>query len=251
MNGGAVALVVATFLASAVEAVEALTIVLAVGVTRGWRSTLVGVGAAIGLLALLILLIGPRLASIPIDMLRLVVGALLLVFGLQWLRKAILRASGLKETHDEIAAFAKEAAAARSAPPADPRSFDGYAFTLAFKGVSLEGLEVAFIVLTFGATQGSIPLAAAGAAAALALVVLIGVVLREPLARVPENALKFAVGVLLTSFGIFWSVEGAGGSWPGGDAAIPVVVVVIGAYALLVVSVLRRWAPSTVSGASR
>src|SRR4249920_253441 len=156
MTSGAWALATATFLASAVEAVEALTIVLAVGVTRGWRSTLAGVGAAIGLLGLLILLIGPRLASIPIDTLRLVVGALLLVFGLQWLRKAILRASGLKDTHDEVAAFAKEAAAARSAPPADPRSFDGYAFTLAFKGVSLEGLEVAFIVLTFGAAQGSI-----------------------------------------------------------------------------------------------
>jgi uncharacterized membrane protein len=250
MNGGALALVVATFLASAVEAVEALTIVLAVGVTRGWRFTLAGVGAAIGLLALLIMLVGPRLASIPIDTLRLGVGALLLVFGLQWLRKAILRASGLKETHDEIVAFAKEAAAARSAPPADPHSFDGYAFTLAFKGVSLEGLEVAFIVLTFGATQGSITLAAAGAAAALALVVVVGIVLREPLARVPENALKFAVGVLLTSFGIFWSVEGAGVSWPAGDAAIPLVVVVIGAYAILLVSVLRRSARSTVSEAS-
>jgi uncharacterized membrane protein len=240
MAGGAWALVTATFLASAVEAVEALTIVLAVGVTRGWRFTLAGVAAAIGLLALLVLVIGPRLASIPIDTLRLVVGALLLVFGLQWLRKAILRASGLKDTHDEVAAFAREAAAARSAAPADPRSFDGYAFTLAFKGVCLEGLEVVFIVLTFGAAQGSISLAIAGAAAALALVIVVGVVLREPLARVPENALKFAVGVLLTSFGIFWSAEGAGVSWPGGDAAIPAVVIAIGAYSLMAVPVLRH-----------
>src|SRR5215831_12607454 len=138
MSSGAVALVVATFLASAVEAVEALTIVLAVGVTRGWRSTLIGVGASVAALAVLILLVGPRLAAIPIDRLRLVVGALLLVFGLQWLRKAILRASGLKETHDEVAAFAREAAAAREAPPTTPGAFDGYAFTLSFKGVFLE-----------------------------------------------------------------------------------------------------------------
>jgi len=221
--------------------------VLAVGVTRGWRSTLIGVGASVVALAALILLVGPSLAAIPIDRLRLVVGALLLVFGLQWLRKAILRASGLKDTHDEVAAFATEAAAAREAPPADPHAFDGYAFTVVFKGVSLEGLEVAFIVLTFGATQGSIPLAAAGAAAALALVVIVGVVLREPLAKVPENALKFAVGVLLTSFGIFWSTEGAGVSWPGGDAALPVVVLGVGAYALLLVRVLRRSVPAAVS----
>jgi len=251
MNGGATALVVATFLASAVEAVEALTIVLAVGVTRGWRSTLAGVGASVAALTLLIVLVGPRLVSVPIDTLRLVVGALLLVFGLQWLRKAILRASGLKEVHDEVAAFATQAAAARDALPADPRSFDGYAFTLAFKGVSLEGLEVVFIVLTFGAAQGSIPLATAGAAAALALVVVVGVVVREPLARVPENALKFAVGVLLTSFGIFWSTEGAGVSWPGDDAALPLVVLGVGAYALLLVLVLRRSVPAALSEVAR
>ena len=240
MTGGSSALVLATFLASGVEGVEALTIVLAVGTTRGWRSTLAGVGAALAVLALLVAVIGPRLTSLPIDSLRLVVGALLLVFGLQWLRKAILRAGGLKETHDEVAAFAKEASAARSAPPADPGSFDGYAFALAFKGVLLEGLEVVFIVLTFGAAQGQMLLAAVGAAAALVLVVVVGLALRQPLARVPENTLKFVVGTLLTSFGIFWSAEGAGVAWPGSDAALPALVAVIGAYSLLAVAVLRR-----------
>jgi uncharacterized membrane protein len=251
MTSGASALVLATFLASAVEAVEALTIVLAVGVTRGWRSTLTGVAAAVGLLALIIVALGPRLAAVPIDNLRLVVGALLLVFGLQWLRKAILRAGGLKETHDEVAAFAREAAAARNAPRAEGDAFDGYAFTLAFKGVFLEGLEVAFIVLTFGATQGNIPLAAVGAAAALVVVVALGALLREPLARVPENGLKFVVGVLLTSFGIFWSAEGAGVSWPGDDAALPVVVLGVATYAGLWSMLLRRSASSTLRQVSR
>ena len=240
MTGGAVALVLATFLASAVEAVEALTIVLAVGVTRGWRSTLLGLGAALALLAALVLVIGPRLADVPIDALRLVVGALLLAVGLQWLRKAILRAGGLKEIHDEVAAFAKEAAAAREQPPADPGAFDGYAFTLSFKGVLLEGLEVVFIVLTFGATQGRIALAAVGAAAALIVVTVVGIALRAPLARVPENSLKLVVGVLLTSFGIFWSTEGAGASWPRGDAALPVIVAVVGAFAVAAALLLRR-----------
>jgi uncharacterized membrane protein len=250
MTTGASALVLATFLASAVEAVEALTIVLAVGVTRGWRSTMLGVTAATGTLAALVIVVGPSLVRLPIDTLRLVVGALLLVFGLQWLRKAILRASGLKETHDEVAAFAREAAAARSAPRGEPDAFDGYAFTLAFKGVFLEGLEVVFIVLTFGATQGNLALAALGAAAALVVVVVVGVILREPLARVPENAVKFVVGVLLTSFGIFWSAEGAGVDWPGGDAALPLVVAGVGLYAVLASIALRRTAADRLGGAS-
>jgi uncharacterized membrane protein len=250
MTGGSTGLVVATFLASAVEAVEALTIVLAVGVTRGWRSTLLGVAAGTGVLAVLVVVVGPSLVRLPIDTLRLVVGALLLVFGLQWLRKAILRASGLKETHDEVAAFAREAAAAREAPRTEPGAFDAYAFTLSFKGVFLEGLEVVFIVLTFGAAQGNVKLAALGAAAALVLVVVVGAVLRAPLARVPENGLKFVVGVLLTSFGIFWSSEGAGVDWPGGDAALPVVVLGVLAYALLASLVLHRTAPRPVEVSS-
>src|SRR5438309_716021 len=205
-------LIAAAFLASAVEMVEALTIVLAVGVTRGWRSALVGVGAAVAALAAVVAALGPALTLVPISALRLVVGGLLLTFGLQWLRKAILRASGFKALHDEDAIFAKELEEARIAERLERGGVDWYGFTLSFKGVLLEDLEVAFIVITFGSTQGSIPLAAVGAAAALVLVAGVGVAVRAPLARVPENTLKFAVGVMLTTFGIFWSTEGAGGS---------------------------------------
>jgi uncharacterized membrane protein len=247
---GALALVLATFLASAVETVEALTIVLAVGVTRGWRSTTAGIAAALAALTVLVAVVGRGLTAIPIDVLRLAVGGLLLIFGLQWLRKAILRASGLKEIHDEVAIFAREAAEARARPPVDPRAFDAYAFTLSFKGVFLEGLEVAFIVLTFGATQGSIPLAAVGAAAAVLLVTAVGIAARAPLARIPENTLKFAVGVLLTSFGMFWGAEGAGVSWPGNDAALPVIVLVTAVSAIGSVFVLRSRPIGTVTGAS-
>jgi uncharacterized membrane protein len=228
------------FLASAVEFVEALTIVLAAGVTRGWRSSLFGLGAATVVLAAIVAVLGPALDRIPIDDLRLVVGGLLLAFGMQWLRKAILRSSGYKALHDEDAAFAEETAAARAAGTDTRAGIDWYGFTLSFKGVLLEGLEVAFIVLTFGSTQGSIPLAALGAAVALVLVAVVGVVVRAPLARVPENTLKFAVGVMLTTFGIFWSAEGAGAHWPGDDAALPFVLLFVIALSLGAVSVLRR-----------
>jgi len=233
-------LVLSSFLASAVEFVEALTIVLASGVARGWRSSLTGVGAATVVLAAIVAALGPALTVIPIDALRLVVGALLLVFGLQWLRKAILRASGFKALHDEGAIFASELAGAQTAEHVERAGLDWYGFTLSFKGVLLEGLEVAFIVLTFGSTQGSIPLAVVGAAAALVLVAGIGVAVRAPLARVPENTMKFAVGVMLTTFGIFWSTEGAGGHWPGSDASLPVVLVFVIASSALLVGVLRR-----------
>src|SRR5213078_900522 len=153
--------------------------------------------------------------------------ALLLVFGLQWLRKAILRASGLKALHDEDEIFARELEEARAAGTAKRAGLDWYAFTLSFKGVLLEGLEVAFIVLTFGSTQGSIPLAAVGAAGAVVVVATAGMLVRAPLARVPENTLKYAVGTMLTTFGTFWAVEGAGGTWPGGDAALPAVLVFV------------------------
>src|SRR4051812_19914431 len=209
------------FLASAVEMVEALTIVLAVGVTRGWRSTGLGVGAALLALAALVGALGPSIESIPINDLRLVVGGLLLVFGLQWLRKAILRASGYKALHDEDEIFAREAAQARAAGTEERAGLDWYGFTLAFKGVLLEGLEVAFIVVTFGSTQGRLDLAALGAGIALVLVVIVGVLVRAPLARVPENTMKFAVGVMLTTFGIFWATEGVGADWPGDDASLP------------------------------
>jgi uncharacterized membrane protein len=236
----AVFLVVSAFLASAVEMVEALTIVLAVGVTRDWRSSLTGVGAATLALAAIVAALGPALTVIPIEELRLVVGALLLVFGLQWLRKAILRASGYQALHDEDTAFARETAEARAARMERRAGLDWYAFTIAFKGVLLEGLEVAFIVLTFGSAQGSIPLAALGAGVAVVLVAAVGAVARHPLARVPENTLKFAVGTMLTTFGIFWAAEGTGVDWPGGDASLPAVLVFVVLISLGFVSVLRR-----------
>jgi uncharacterized membrane protein len=233
-------LVLSSFLASAVEFVEALTIVLAAGLTRGWRSALVGVGAATAALAVVVAALGPALTLVPIDVLRLVVGALLLVFGLQWLRKAILRASGFKALHDESLAFAQEVEEAGTAARDERAGLDWYGFTLSFKGVFLEGLEVAFIVLTFGSAQGSIPLAAVGAAAALLLVVAVGVLVRAPLARVPENTIKFAVGTMLTTFGIFWSVEGAGADWPGGDVALLGVLAFVIASSAGFVALLRR-----------
>ena len=233
-------LVASAFLASAVEFVEALTIVLASGITRGWRSSLFGLGAATVTLAAIVAALGPALTLIPIDALRLVVGGLLLAFGLQWLRKAILRASGYKALHDETAIFAQEAAEARTAPREERAGLDWYGFTLSFKGVLLEGLEVAFIVLTFGSTQGSIGLAALGAGIALVLVAVVGLVVRAPLARVPENTMKFAVGVMLTTFGIFWAAEGAGAHWPGDDASLPGVLVFVIALSFSSVALLKR-----------
>jgi len=243
-------LVLAAFLASAVEMVEALTIVLAVGVTRNWRSALIGVAAATVALAAVVAVLGPALTLIPINGLRLVVGTLLLIFGLQWLRKAILRASGYKALHDEDAIFRKEQEEARRAGKEVRAGLDWYAFTLSFKGVFLEGLEVAFIVLTFGSTQGSIPLAAAGAAAALLVVAVVGVAIHAPLSRVPENTMKFAVGVMLTTFGIFWGAEGAGIAWPGTDAALLGVLVFVIAISLALVAVLRRQNERALTGAA-
>jgi uncharacterized membrane protein len=243
-------LFLAAFLASAVEMVEALTIVLAVGVTRGWRSTLVGVGAAALVLAAVIGALGPALTLIPINALRVVVGALLLVFGLQWLRKAILRASGYKALHDEAEAYERGRAEAERAGHEVRAGLDWYSFTIAFKGVLLEGLEVAFIVITFGAARsGGVAIAAAAAAAALIVVVVVGVLARAPLTRVPENQLKFAVGLLLTTFGTFWGAEGAGVSWPGEDAALPVVLVFYLAVSFVLVWLLRRERALALAGA--
>ena len=240
MSTGNAFLVLSTFLACGVEMVEALTIVLASGVARGWRSSLAGLGAATVVLAILVVALGPALTHIPLQALRLVVGALLLVFGLQWLRKAILRASGYKALHDEDAIFARELAEAQSAEQVERAGIDWYGFTLSFKGVLLEGLEVVFIVLTFGSAQGSIPLAAAGAAAALVLVAGVGIAVRAPLARVPENTLKFAVGVMLTTFGIFWSAEGAGVDWPGDTVSLLGVLGFVVLMSFSAVTILRR-----------
>jgi uncharacterized membrane protein len=249
MSGGQVSLALSVFLACAVEAVEAFTIVLAVGSTRRWPSALLGVGAAVAVLAVLVGALGPALTSLPIDVLRLAVGGLLLVFGLQWLRKAILRAGGAKALHDEFAAFEEERAAASRAP--SEVGFDAYGFAICFKAVLLEGLEVAFIALTFGANRGEVGLAAAAAALAIAAVLLVGLAARAPLARVPENAMKFAVGVLLSSFGLFWGAEGAGASWPGGEASLPVLILVILAAAWLMVRELRGEGAPLAAAAQR
>jgi uncharacterized membrane protein len=238
VNSGTLVLV--TFLASAVEAVEALTIVLAVGITRGWRSTMIGVGVAVVTLAVVVAALGPALTALPIGALRVVVGGLLLVFGLQWLRKAILRASGHKALHDEDAIYRDEADAARAAGNAKGSEIDWYAFTVSFKGVLLEGLEVAFIVVTFGANGSNVPLAAAGAVAAVLAVTAVGVWLRTPLARAPENTMKFAVGLFLVTYGSFWAAEGAGVEWPGGDIALVGLLALYAACSWGLVRMLSR-----------
>jgi uncharacterized membrane protein len=240
MSTADVILVVSAFLASAVEAVEALTVVLAMGVTRGWRSPLIGTATALVALIALIAVLGPALALMPIDALRLIVGALLLIFGLQWLRKAILRAGGFKPLRDEEALYRAQIEGSRARAETIRAGMDWYAFTLAFKGVFLEGLEVAFIVLTFGTAHGRVPLAAAGAAAALLMVGVIGALAHKPLARVPENAMKFAVGLMLATFGIFWSVEGVGIAWPGTDLAILGILAFLTLVSLGLVAALRR-----------
>jgi uncharacterized membrane protein len=240
MTGAELGLAVSVFLACAVEAVEALTIVLAVGVSRSWRSALYGVGAALVVLAVLTAALGPALTALPIGVLRVVVGGLLLIFGLQWLRKAVLRGAGLKALHDETAAYAAESERARAAGGSRGAGIDGYSFTISFKGVLLEGLEVVFIVLTFGANQHRVGLAAIAAVVAVLAVVLAGVAIRTPLARVPENQLKFAVGTMLTSFGTFWSAEGAGAHWPGGDAALLAIVAAVALFGIGLILWLRR-----------
>jgi uncharacterized membrane protein len=235
------ALFLTVFIACAVEAVEALTIVLAAGLTREWRSTFQGMAAALAVLAVTVAVLGPALTLVPLTGLRLVVGALLAVFGLQWLRKSILRASGYKGLHDEEAIYTRQVAAARTATGGSRRGVhDWYAFTLSFKGVLLEGLEVVFIALTFGANQQDVGLAAAAAAAAVVVVAAVGIAVRAPLSRAPENAMKFAVGVMLTSFGMFWGAEGAGVSWPGNDAALLAIIPATALVGLGYTALLRR-----------
>jgi uncharacterized membrane protein len=232
-------LIVAVFLASAVEMVEALTIVVAAGTTRGWRSALEGVGAALVTLGALVAVLGPALIHyVPLSALRVVIGGVLLVFGLQWLRKAVLRSAGLKAKHDEDAIFAEEVAELSGAPRKAGR--DALGFTVAFKGVFLEGLEVVIIVLTLGATSHRLGLAAASAGAAAILVALVGVAVAQQLSTVPENAMKMGVALMLTSFGTFWTGEGLGVHWPGSDLAIPALVAAFGICAWTSASVLRR-----------
>jgi uncharacterized membrane protein len=238
------ALFIAVFLACTVEAVEATTIVLAAGTARDWRSALTGAAAGLVTLAVIVAALGPALTLVPLRSLRLVVGGLLLIFGLQWLRKSILRASGYKALHDEELIFQTQLDAARQAPSRRFGSVpDWYGFTLSFKGVLLEGLEVAFIALTFGSNQHDIPLAAVAAVAAVLVVSAVGAAVRAPLARVPENSMKFVVGVMLTAFGTFWGAEGAGAHWPGTDASLLVLVPAIAAFGVGLTLMLRSTAP--------
>ena len=235
------ALFIAVFLACAVEAVEATTIVLAAGTARDWKSSLLGTGAGIGVLAVIIGAFGPSISKLPINSMRLFVGGLLLVFGLQWVRKAILRASGYKALHDEELIFQEELVAAKAAKAGQRFGVaDWYAFTLSFKGVLLEGLEVAFIVLTFGTIQKQVGLASIAALSAVLVTAAGGFALRKPLARVPENKMKYVVGIMLTSFGIFWGAEGAGAEWPHADLSILGILLFMLVVTQTLIYVLKR-----------
>lgn len=228
------ALALTVFIAAVVELVEALTIVLAIGMTRGWRSTLAGVASALVALALFTAVAGYSLATwLPEAALQLVVGSLMLVFGLQWLRKAVLRSAGLKALHDEEEEYLAQTEAARSAGVATRMGLDWFAFVVSFKGVFLEGVEIVFIVITFGLSAGNMPVAVASSLVAALAVLVAGAAIHRPLTRVPENTLKYVVGLLLATFGTFWSLEGLGIfgpsgdslDWPGGDLALPVLLV--------------------------
>ena len=249
-------LAVATFAASFVEFVEALTIVLAMGMTRSWKSAWVGTVTALLALVVFTAAAGYALANwLPESALQLVVGTLLLIFGLQWLRKAVLRSSGRKALHDEAEEFREQTEAARRAGRESRFGLDWFAFVVSFKGVFLEGVEVVFIVITFGLNAKNMPVAIIGAAAAGIVVLVIGAVAHGPLTRVPENTLKYGVGLLLASFGLYWAVEGLGiltdgGNsieWPGGDWML---LVLIAAWLLLsraLISALRRPARPAVT----
>lgn len=241
--------ILTAFLASLVEFVEALTIVLAVGIVRGWRPALFGAAAGAALLMVLVLALGPLLGQIRIEILQLVVGVLLLLFGMRWLRKAILRAAGIIPLHDEEAAFASETAALRAAGPVRSLIADPVAVLTTFKAVVLEGIEVVFIVIAIGATGDSLLPASLGAAAAGILVIFLGVVLHKPLARVPENALKFVVGVMISAFGIFWIGEGLGFKWPGNDLSIPGMAVILLVIGVVISRAIHVNRPSKRAGA--
>jgi uncharacterized membrane protein len=233
--------ILAAFLASAVEFVEALTVILAIGAVRGWRDALLGAAAALGVLLLAIATFGTALTRIPLGVVQTVVGALLLLFGLRWLRKAILRAAGVIPVRDEAAAFASQLMAMQRQEVAN--GWDGIAFGNAFQITMLEGVEVVFIVVAIGAGGTGLLLPASlGALAALLLVAALGVLVHQPLSQVPENGLKFVVGVLLSAFGTFWFGEGIGVGWPGSDWSILALVGGFLAVALLAVRFCRAFA---------
>lgn len=240
--------VVAAFLASMVEFVEALTVVLAVGATRGWRSALAGTAIALLVLALLVVVLGPALSAIPLRSVQLVVGVLLLLFGMRWLRKAILRSAGVIALYDEATAYAKEAEAMRAAPHA-ASAWDSIAILAAFKITMIEGIEVVFIVVALGAGGANLLLPAiVGALAALALVVALGLALHRPLSSIPENTLKFIVGLLLSAFGTFWTGEGLGVDWPGADWSILGLIVGFALAAVLALTSARSARRQRIAG---
>ena len=233
----------ASFLASFVEVVEAFTIVLAVALSRSWRPAVVGTASALAVLAALVIGLGPLLSLVPLELLQFVVGVLLILFGLRWLRKAILRAAGFLAVHDEEKTFREETDLLRR--QAVDRRADYLAGLAAFKAVLLEGVEVVFIVIAVGAGHGLIIYAGLGALAAFLLVLAIGLVVHRPLSRVPENTLKFAVGLMLTSFGVFWTGEGLGAEWPGADLALLAIFAILAAFAFATVRWLRATAAPT------
>ncbi|HEV2099533.1 MAG TPA: hypothetical protein VGR45_11495 [Stellaceae bacterium] len=235
----------ASFLASSVECVEALTIVLAVGAVRGWWPALVGAGLAATLLAVLVALFGAGLALIPLGLLQTAIGILLLLFGMRWLRKAVLRAGGIIALRDEAANYASETQTLRQ-ELGKMRRWDPIGVATSFKAVTLEGIEVVFIVIAVGAAGSALVPATIGALTAAVLVAAIGLLLHRPLARVPENALKFAVGIMLSSFGTFWIGEGYGVEWPGGDASVLGLIAGFLAAALISVGTIRRIRRQTV-----
>ena len=230
----------ASFLGSLVEFVETLTIVLAVGTVRGWRPAFVGTGAGIAVLAAVVAGAGPALGLIPLSAIQIVVGALLLAFGLRWLRKAVLRAASVIPLHDEVKIYAQETEIMRATPYAQHRWWDTVAVVACFKAMVLEGLEIVFIVIAVGATGNMLIPASIGAAIAGVLVMLVGAALQRPLARVPENTLKWTVGILLSAFGTFWLGEGLGAHWPGGDLSILAIASALLVASLVFVNLARR-----------
>jgi uncharacterized membrane protein len=238
--------VTAAFLASFVEVVEAFTIVLAVGTFQGWRPAALGTAAGLVLLAGLVLVLGPLLGLVPIHALQFVVGVLLLLFGMRWLRKAVLRSAGIIALHDELATFAEETELLRDRARSQQLRLNWIAGLTAFKAVVLEGVEVVFVVIAVGAGHGQLWPASIGALAACAIVLAIGFVIHKPLSRVPENTLKFAVGVMLAAFGVYWTGEGLGISWPGHDLAIIMFAAIFWAAGLGLAAIFRRRAVGIV-----
>lgn len=246
LNPATLPIFITAFLAATVEMVEALTIVLAIGVTRGWRTALIGAATALALLAVIILVFGHVVVSIPFQQLHLVVGAILLIFGLQWLKKAILRSAGLLPLHNEDKAFQRDQTEANAQPRDDQQLLDPYGFTVVFKGVLLEGLEVVFIVLTVGAIYHNAQIAALGAAAGVLTVGVLGALVHRPLSKIPENTMKFVVAVMLTAFGLFWGGGGAGIHWPGGTLALLGLIAFIVLVSISLVAALRQVASKLV-----